>query len=78
MLEETEHFGRCRQQEVAKIVHCGEHLDEGRWNGSGGLFLCHTEFEHTKLSNFRFRLNFAVCTENRPFESSSRRIPSCT
>lgn len=23
-VEETEHFGRWRQKEVAKIVHCGE------------------------------------------------------
>src|SRR3569832_917835 len=27
----------------------------------------HIEFEHTKLSNFRFSLNLAVYTENRPF-----------
>lgn len=38
LLEETEHFGRGRQKQVAKIVHCGEpiparsdgHLQGGR------------------------------------------------
>jgi hypothetical protein len=28
LLEETEHFCGCGQEEVAKIVHCGEKIEE--------------------------------------------------
>lgn len=45
-LEETEHFRRWRQQEVAKIVQCGENyslINGEATSGDGLKFLRHAE-----------------------------------
>jgi hypothetical protein len=39
VLEETEHFCGCGQEKVAKIVHCGEKIEEEAIR-KGGLKLC--------------------------------------
>jgi hypothetical protein len=40
LLEETEHFGLGHQEKVAKIVQCGEKIEEGHWGGPAAFSLC--------------------------------------
>jgi hypothetical protein len=49
LLEETEHFRGCGQEKVAKIVHCGENIEEEAIR-KGGLKI----FGHHLLSDFSF------------------------
>jgi hypothetical protein len=55
LLEETEHFCSCGQEEVAKIVQCGEHSSFNRRVGGGvtsAVLLHHRTFD--SLSEWHF------------------------